>query len=236
MNSGATVSTDPGRGLRLMRFVLGTAWLVAVAFSIHFLLSVAGKYHPPNPDAYAMFQDRRGWLFAHLAGGAFTILLGPVQLTMRSIISSRRAHRWIGRVYLLGMLVACTAAIGLNLTSPAPPEIRAAFATTTVAWICTAVAGLLAIRRGNERAHRRWMMRNYLVTLAPVLFRALLGLALGSGVAVSPGVIAGLLCASWMLPLLVHETLGALHRLIRASAGRRARCLIVSPNARQGLE
>lgn len=158
VSSGATVSIDPGRGLRLMRFVLGAAGLAAVAFSIHFLLSVAGKYHPPN------------------------------------------------------------------------------LATTTVAWICTAVAGLLDIGRGNERAHRRWMMRNDLVTLASVLFRALLGLARGSGVAVSPGAIAGLLCASWMLPLLVHETLGALYRLIRARAGRRTRCLIVSPNARQGLE
>lgn len=220
MTSGALLSIDPGRGRRMVRFVMVAAWLVAAASSIDFLLSVAGKVHPPSPDAYAMFQDRRGWLFAHLAGGAVTLLLGPVQLTMRSLISSRRVHRWIGRVYLLGMLVACTAAIGLNLTSPAPPAIRAAFAATTTAWVCTAVAGLLAIRRGNERAHRRWMMRNFLVTLAPVLFRVLLGLALGSGPAVTPGVIAGLLWASWMLPLLVHEMLGVISRLLRASARR----------------
>lgn len=201
-----------------MRIVLTAAWLAAVAFSIHFLVSVAGKYHAPNSDAYAMFQHRRGWLFAHLAGGTVTILLGPVQLMMRSVITSRRVHRSIGRVYLLGMLVACTAAIGLNLTSPAPPEIRAAFASTTLAWIFTVVPGLLAIRGGNERAHRRWMTRSYLVTLAPVLFRVLLELALRNGVAVSPGVIAGLLWASWALPLLVNETLGLLARRLRASA------------------
>lgn len=220
MTSGALLSIDPGHGQRLTRVVLVAAWLAAAAFSIDFLLSVAGNYHPPNPDAYAMFQDRRGWLFAHLAGGAVTLLLGPVQLTMRSLLSSRRVHRWIGRVYLLGMLMACTAAIGLNPTSPAPPAIRAVFAVTTTAWVCTAVAGLLAIRRGNERANRRWMMRNYLVTLAPVLFRVPLGLALGGGLAVTPDVIAGLLWASRMLPLLVHEMLGVPSRLLRASAGR----------------
>jgi uncharacterized membrane protein len=225
-------SLGPARWQWTMRVVLAAAWLAAVAFSIHFLLSVAGKYHAPNAAAYAMFQHRRGWLFAHLAGGTVTILLGPVQLMMRSVITSRRVHRWIGRVYLFGMLVACTAAIGLNLTSPAPSAIRVAFASTTLAWICTAVPGLLAIRRGDERAHRRWMVRTYLVTLAPVLFRVLLDLALRSGVAVSPGVIAGLLWASWALPLLVNETLGLLARWIRASAGRPALGATVSSQHR----
>lgn len=70
MTPGAWLSIDPGRGQRLMRFVLVVAWLAAAASSIDFLLSVAGKYQPPNPDADAMFQDRRGWLFAHLAARA----------------------------------------------------------------------------------------------------------------------------------------------------------------------
>lgn len=230
MTWGAAASTGAARGQWTVRFVLTAAWVAAVVFSIDFLLSVAGKYHAPNAVAYAMFQDRRGWLVAHLAGGAVTLLLGPVQLTMRSLIASRRVHRWIGRVALLGMLVACTAAVGLNLTSPAPPEIRAAFAATTGAWICTSVAGLLAIRRGDEQAHRRWMIRFWLVTLAPVLFRVLLGLALGRGVAVSPGVIAGLLWASWALPLLAHETLTLLSRRLRASAGRSAPGATVFPH------
>ncbi len=198
------------RRLWLWRFVAGAAWLAAVAFSLHFLAAVYGKYHQPSPDAYTMFWDRRGWLYAHLAGGAVTILLGPVQLMMRQVITSRRVHRWTGRAYLLGMLVACTGAVGLISTSPAPPEIRAAFTGTMSVWIVTVAFAMHAIRQRRVRVHRRWMIRNYLVTLAPVAFRLLLSLAIAVGIAPSPRVIAALLTASWLLPLTAYEILGRL--------------------------
>ena len=65
-----------------------------------------------------------------------------------------------------------------------------------------------------------FLLQGTLNTAAIVLGAMLLGLVLGSGLAVTPGVIAGLLWASWMLPLLVHEMLGVSSRLLRASAGR----------------
>ncbi len=217
-----------GRRTWLWRCVAAAAWLAAVAFSLHFLASVYGKYHRPDPDAYAMFWDRRGWLYTHLAGGAVTILLGPVQLMMQQVITSRRVHRWTGRVYLLGMLVVCTGAIGLISTSPAPPEIRAAFAGTTSVWIVTVAVALHAIRRQRVRVHRRWMIRNYLVTLAPVAFRLLLSLAIAVGIAPAPRVIAALLTASWVLPLTAYEILG---RLPPRGNARVLRSLDKVPNA-----
>ena len=196
------------------------AWLALVlglaAWSADFLYGVFLKYQGSNAASMGMFADRKGWLFTHLAGGALTIALGPVQLLRQAVDAVRPAHRWTGRVYLMGLLVACTGAAGLLATSPAPVEIRVAFGATMLAWVATAAVGIAAIRRGQVTTHRAWMMRNYWVTLAPVSFRLLLPSAIALGLTPSPGLIATLLWASWVTPLLLHEAVVRLLRIGRA--------------------
>lgn len=191
------------------RLVRRIGWVIVLlalaAISVHFLLAVLGKYQHVDPAAYTMFWTRRGWLWTHLAGGALTIALGPLQLLTRWPRAWPRLHRWSGRAYIAGMLVACVGATGLIATSPAPFAIRLAFAATALAWLSTAFVGLAAVYRDRVLAHRRWMIRNYLVTLSPITFRMLLPAAIAMGVAPSPGVIATLLWLSWMLPVLVCE-------------------------------
>lgn len=172
---------------------------------IDFLLTVYGKYHQLDPAAYTMFWTRRGWLWTHLAGGALTLLLGPVQFLTRWPRPYPHLHRWTGRVYMTGMLIASMGATGLIATSPAPFAIRTAFAATALAWLATALTGLITIRRGRVRPHRRWMLRNYLVTLSPITFRALIEVP-GMMAFASPQVmIPILLWSSWLLPLLICE-------------------------------
>lgn len=172
---------------------------------IDFLLTVYGKYHHLDPAAYAMFWARRGWLWTHLAGGALTILLGLVQFLTQWPRAYPRLHRWTGRIYITGMLIACAGATGLIATSPAPFAIRAAFAATALAWLTTALIGVIAIRGGRVLAHRRWMVLNYLVTLAPITFRALIKVPGMMELAPPPVMIPVLLWLSWLLPLLICE-------------------------------
>lgn len=180
-------------------------WLALAAWSAQFLLAVFGKYSHIDMDSYGMFWLRRGWLWAHLGGGTLTILLGPAQFLTRWPRFYPRLHRWLGRVYLSGMLIALTGAVGLIATSPAPTEIRTAFAATALAWSSTALTALIAIRRGHVLTHRRWMIRNYLVTLSPITFRVMLQVALVMGLMPTPGLIAVMLWLSWSLPVLVYE-------------------------------
>ncbi len=102
------------------------------------------------------------------------------------------------------MVVAMVGAVGLIATSPAPPAIRVAFAATALAWLVTGSVGLMAIWRGQVLRHQRWMVRAYLATLAPVVFRVALPSAIGLGLMPSPGMIALLLWASWVVPLSVY--------------------------------
>ncbi len=187
------------------------AWFIllcaATYVSVEFLHSAYTKYSSADPASHGLFDGRQGWLYTHLIGGALTIILGPLQLLRQRLAAVRPIHRWTGRVYLLGMLVACAGAAGLITTSPAPGEIRIAFAATMLAWLATAATALSAVLRKRMATHRDWMIRNYLVTLAPVTFRLLLPMALALGFVPSPTLIATLLWISWSLPLLIFEML-----------------------------
>jgi uncharacterized membrane protein len=205
--TGIAPRTDASPRSRLaLRLAWAGLWLLLAIASVEFLIAAYGKYRHLDSAAYGMFMTRRGWLWLHLAGGLTTVLLGPVQFLTQWRRRNPRLHRLTGRIYLVGMLVAATGATGLIATSPAPFAIRAAFSATALAWLTTALTGLVAIRRGAVDRHRRWMVRNYAVTLAPVIFRLSLPLAIAGGLAPSPTLIATLLWCSWIVPLLACET------------------------------
>jgi hypothetical protein len=199
-------------------------WLALAALASEFVRHVYLKYAALESPAYAMFLTRRGWLWCHLGGGAVGIVLGTLQFATQGWRRHAWVHRWVGRAYFVGMLVAMLGATGLIATSPAPMAIRVAFAATEAAWLVVASVGLVAILRGQVGQHRRWMVRAYLVTLAPVMFRVVLYAAVGAGVKPSPDTIAALLWASWAVPLLIHVVGSAI-----ANAARRHVRLSAAP-------
>lgn len=200
MRDGVAVS----RHRRSTSLLWALLWLALAVLAGEFVRHVYLKYAALDSPAYGMFLTRRGWLWCHLGGGAAGIALGTLQFATQRWCRQAWVHRWTGRAYVAGMLVAMLGATGLIATSPAPTTIRVAFAATEVAWAAVACVGLLAIGRGQLDRHRRWMVRAYLVTLAPVVFRIALYAAVGAGVVPSPGTIAALLWASWAVPVLIH--------------------------------
>ncbi|WP_429002788.1 DUF2306 domain-containing protein [Xanthomonas sacchari] len=205
-------------------------WLALALFAAEFVHSVYLKYAPLQSPAYAMFLTRRGWLWCHLGGGAVGLLLGALQFATQRWRRWPRLHRRVGRMYFAGMVVAMVGAVGLIATSPAPSSIRVAFAATALAWLVTGSLGLVAIRRGQVLRHQRWMVRAYLATLAPVVFRVSLPSAIGLGLTPSPGLIALLLWASWMVPLSVY----GVGRVIADARGRRKRLAMLPRGAGLG--
>ena len=190
----------------LHRIVVLMAWLLAAALALHFLSAAHAKYAHVDAGSYGMFWTRRHWLWVHLAGGVLAMVLGSAQFIGPLRRAWPRVHRWIGRTYLLGVLIGLVGAVALILTSPAPIAIRIAFAGIAIAWAITATVGYVWIRRQDVLRHQRWMIRNYLVTLAPALFRLML-LVPGVMALASPMVMIPLLLwLSWVAPLMVYES------------------------------
>ncbi len=181
------------------------AWLLLLAVVIAFLLMAWRKYGDADPAAYSIFWSRRGWLWAHLAGGAMTLLLGPFQFVPRLRSAFPGLHRWTGRLYLVAMLVACAGAAGLIATTPGGRGLQVAFSATGIAWLSTAAVAFTAIRRGRTQVHRRWMVRNYIVTMVFVTFRASTLVPGVMGLASPQVMIPTLVWLSWIVPLLAYE-------------------------------
>jgi hypothetical protein len=187
------------------RVAWGVAWLILVAAIIDFLLVTYRKYGHVDADAYSIFWSRREWLWVHLAGGTLAVLLGALQFLTPLRNAWPRIHRWTGRLYLLAMLVASLGVAALIATSPAGFGLRLAFAAMGLAWLFTGTMGFIAIRRKRLQIHRRWMVRNYIITFAFVTFRAMLMIPGVMALAPPAVIIPTLLWLSWVVPILAYE-------------------------------
>lgn len=216
-----SVSRSGSRHLRNAAWVV--IWLLVAVAAGEFLSIAYQKYTHLDAGSYGMFWTRREWLWTHIGGGLLTIVLGALQFLPQIRRGYPRLHRWIGRSFLLGMLVACVGAVGLILTSPAPHAIRIAFGATALAWLVTAFMGYTAIRRGQVTLHRQWMIACYLATLAPITFRALIRIPGMMEIAPPMTMIPTLLWLSWAAPLLVYGVGGFMIRTRRAAAMRHER-------------
>ena len=192
-------------------------WLLGLAVAGHFLWVTAQRYVQVTPEAYGMFWDRRSWLWLHVAGGSLAMLAGASQFIGALRRRWPALHRWLGRTYLLGILIGSTAVVGLLVTTQGWLALKLAFAATGLAWLITSLRGYRTIRRGEVDAHRRWMLRSYLVTLSPAVFRLFLLVPALMQLASPLVMVPSLLVLSWALPLLAYES------------GRRLRSLRTPP-------
>jgi len=115
-------------------------------------------------------------------------------------------HRWLGRVYLLGVLAGGVTGLALSTSAYTGSIAGTAFAILALLWLATGVMAFVRIREGNVQAHRRWMMRNFALTFAGVMLRLEgLPLALVFGEEVGYMIVAwlcwvpNLLLVEWMI-------------------------------------
>ncbi|WP_158887978.1 DUF2306 domain-containing protein [Amycolatopsis anabasis] len=110
-------------------------------------------------------------LAVHAVPAGLALLIGPWQFVPRLRARFPRAHRMLGRVYLVSVVVAAAAATYSTVVTPSGFALQVAFAMLVVAWLYSAAQAYRTIRRGAVRLHRIWMIRNYALTFAAVTLR-----------------------------------------------------------------
>lgn len=110
-------------------------------------------------------------LYVHIAGGATALALGALQFWRGLRARAPRVHRWIGRVYLVGVAVGSLGGLVIAPTSSAGFVGFFGFTTLAVLWLVTGWRAYRAIRRGDVPTHRAWMIRNYALTYSAVTLR-----------------------------------------------------------------
>jgi uncharacterized membrane protein len=107
----------------------------------------------------------------HIAGGIGALLAGPWQFSDRLRARALNLHRWLGRFYLLEVGLGATAGFAMAVVSSEGLLTHFGFGILAVLWFYTGLQGYRMVRRGNLRAHREWMIRNFALTFAAVTLR-----------------------------------------------------------------
>jgi hypothetical protein len=142
-------------------------------------------------------------------------------------------HRWIGKLYLFGVVVGSVGAYSLAVYSK-PEGYSLALMVMSTAWVFTTSIAYAAILRGLVSLHRQWMVRSYLVTFAFVTIRLFMeylpGVVAHLG-GTLPERVINLVWISWSLPLLAFELILQVRRIqaARGAASSKAPASARSP-------
>ena len=152
----------------------------------------------------ALFAERPVSAFVHFMGGAIALVAGAFQLNTRLRTRFIGVHRWLGRLYLLAVVIGGVAALALALQSFGGLIAHAGFGLLAVCWMGSTLNAYRHIRQGNLSTHRNWMIRSYALTLAAVTLRIYLPSSQLAGIpmTVAYPVIAWL---CWVPNLLIAE-------------------------------
>jgi hypothetical protein len=143
-------------------------------------------------------------LVLHLTGGAVAVAVGAFQLSTRIRAHRIAVHRWLGRLYVLGVLVGGVAGLLLSAGAGGGLAARFGFGMLAVLWLASTAIAWIHIRQRRIELHRAWMLRSYALTFAAVTLRIWLPLSQIAGIPFQEAYVAiAWLC--WVPNLVVVE-------------------------------
>jgi uncharacterized membrane protein len=165
-------------------------------------MPVGSLVHPAMKPG---FVPQAAGIYVHVFASVLALALGPFQFSSRLRAKRPALHRWTGRLYLgVGVLVGGLAALYLAPFAFGGPVARLGFGTLAAAWLYTGARAYFSIRGGAVADHRRWMARNYALTLAAVTLRLYIPLSVVAGIEFSAAyAVIAWLC--WVPNLAVAE-------------------------------
>jgi uncharacterized membrane protein len=136
-----------------------------------------------HPDMKANFLLHSIGIYTHIFASIVALTIGPFQFSTRLRQEHANYHRWLGRTYLaVGVLVGGLSGLYMSQFAYGGQIAKLGFATLAMLWLYTGLRAYLAIRRGAIVEHRKWIVRNFSLTLAAVTLRFYLPVSMAAGV------------------------------------------------------
>nr|WP_246628014.1 DUF2306 domain-containing protein [Paenibacillus oenotherae] len=107
----------------------------------------------------------------HVMASVTSLMLGPFTLSSKFRAKHLNRHRIMGRIYLTGILFGCGTGVYLAFYATGGIVSTFGFGSLSILWFYTAYQALRNILGKRVESHRRWMIRNYALTLAAVTLR-----------------------------------------------------------------
>ena len=161
------------------------AWFTMTILALLVAAYAGGALIAPvlrGPFLQDLFAKMPTAISTHMAGGLVAIVIGAFQVNPRLRARFLPAHRWLGRIYLIAVIVSGIAGLFLALRSFGGLVTHFGFGLMAVFWLGTTLNAYRHIRRGDIASHRAWMLRSYALTLAAVTLRIYLPLSQAIGI------------------------------------------------------
>lgn len=143
-------------------------WIIVLSLSAWFYFdnAVAYLFGYRNPR----FFNNQVWFAIHILGATCSLFLGPVQFWKSVRTKYTHLHRLLGKVYVVGSLVAAISAFRLALLFDCV-GCRYSLIPLSIFFFFTTLSAWYAIKKRNIVAHRQFMIRSYTCSLAFVFVR-----------------------------------------------------------------
>ncbi|MGQ3053147.1 MAG: DUF2306 domain-containing protein [Roseateles sp.] len=160
-------TANPSRFARRLGFalLLLTAWFIGMA-ALRYALP-GPPFAPPLPN----LATQRELLVLHAVAGGLALMLGPWQFVKRLREQRPGLHRAIGWGYASSLLVGGLTALPLALQANGGPLAQLGFGLLGLLWLATTAIALVHIRARRVAAHRRWMLRSFVLTAGGITLR-----------------------------------------------------------------
>lgn len=181
-------------------------WALLIAASAYFIYRNIPQFFTFTQASYGdYYWPKHTMLFLHICGGLTATVLGPFQFIARIRKNYVRVHRFMGRTYLVSILLGSIAGMYLAITSNVNLAYTLGLASLAVVWFTTSLMAFICIKNGNISLHREWMIKSYVITFAFTTFRLLYQILSDWNVSDSTTRLTLLSWACWAIPLFVAE-------------------------------
>jgi uncharacterized membrane protein len=160
----ATHTLPPPRSTRAALF----RWTLCLILCLG-VVAIASQYYFHRPSGH--FGEHYPLLLGHIIGGSIALLLGPWQFSRRLRQRHLSLHRWMGRIYLLGVALGSLAGFASSFFSQGGMPTHFGFGILAVLWFFTGWMAYHYARTSRIAQHREWMIRNFSLSLAAVTLR-----------------------------------------------------------------
>ena len=145
------------------------------------MATITANYVPYNTDVgflrikqqYIHIDTWRTAFFIHVYASLWVLLAGFTQFSKRLLKNKPRLHRAFGYVYVVDvLLITGPAGLLMGFYANGGLPSRIAFVSLALLWIFFTIMALIKAKQKDFKAHRKFMIRSYALTLSAITLRA----------------------------------------------------------------
>ncbi|APU15604.1 MULTISPECIES: DUF2306 domain-containing protein [Actinoalloteichus] len=146
--------------------------LVAVAFvgfSLPpYLTGDPGLARVPLPEGVAYYYPL---LVAHVLLASVAMITGVFQVWPWFRTRFRRAHRMLGRAYVIACIPGALTGMVIAVHTPTGPVAQTSSVILSILWLVFTITAFRRVRARRFAEHRRWMIRSFALTMSIITNR-----------------------------------------------------------------